>query len=122
VALIRTDVSEACIASIIRMTTGDVGTTLIITANVHSSPILVTLMMEATYSYKNHTASHPTRRNSATLFAFIDLKPVGLELLPVRSQEAVLCWCIVPLRTINRFQAEGEKCVCFGGVGRGGGG
>jgi hypothetical protein len=56
VALVRTDVSEELSASIIRMTRiGELGTLavtnsvrqLLVTANVPSSPILVTLMMEA---------------------------------------------------------------------------
>jgi hypothetical protein len=60
VALIRTDVSEECIASLIRVTrSGELGTTLAVTSNgrsahlllvtanvVPSSPLLVTLMME----------------------------------------------------------------------------
>jgi hypothetical protein len=59
VGLVRTDVSEELIASIIRVTRiGELGTTyirflrcvfrLLVTANiVHTPPILVTLMMEA---------------------------------------------------------------------------
>jgi hypothetical protein len=60
VALVRTEVSEEYIASIIRVTrTGQQGTTLavtsnrstlLVTANVPSSPILATLMMEAIFS------------------------------------------------------------------------
>jgi hypothetical protein len=59
-ALVRTDISEELSASIIKVTRiGELGTTLavtsnrctlqrlLVTANVHSSPILVTLMMEA---------------------------------------------------------------------------
>jgi hypothetical protein len=49
VALARTDVSEEPYAFIIRVTgIGELGTTLLVTANVFlSSPILVALMMEA---------------------------------------------------------------------------
>jgi hypothetical protein len=43
VAVVRTDVSEELSASIIRMT----GTGELVTANIPSSPILVTLMVEA---------------------------------------------------------------------------
>jgi hypothetical protein len=47
VALVRTDVSEEHIASIIRVTRiGELGTTLAVT-RARSTPILVTLMMEA---------------------------------------------------------------------------
>jgi hypothetical protein len=80
VALVRSDVSEELNASFIRVTRiGELGTTLAVTSNrrtlflrsvrrlldtasvVPSSPILVTLMMEAqnsfeTSSYKSHTA------------------------------------------------------------------
>jgi hypothetical protein len=48
VALVRTDVSEEPSASFIRVTRiGEQGTTLVIASFVSSSPILVTLMMEA---------------------------------------------------------------------------
>jgi hypothetical protein len=81
VALVRTDVSEGRSTSIIRLTRiGELGTTLavtsnrrtlgrntksswmLLTANVPSSPILVSLMMKAqsssenVVSYKSHTA------------------------------------------------------------------
>jgi hypothetical protein len=102
VALVRTDVSEERIASIIRVTRiREVGTTLavisnqrplgenamrsvlctivflhsmvrlLVTADVPSSGILVTLMMEAIGSSEtsvlkeSHTASHPRRRHSS---------------------------------------------------------
>jgi hypothetical protein len=55
VAIVRTDVSEefsTSIISVIRI--GELGTTLLITANVFSnSPILVTLMMEALSSFES---------------------------------------------------------------------
>jgi hypothetical protein len=48
VALVRTDVSEELSTSIIRVARiGELGTTLAVTANIPTSPILVTLMMEA---------------------------------------------------------------------------
>jgi hypothetical protein len=74
VALVRTDVSEELSASIIRLTIiGELGTTLavtsivrrlIVTANVvPSSPILVTLMMEALSSSETSVLTRATRRN-----------------------------------------------------------
>jgi hypothetical protein len=74
VAIVRTDISEECIASIIRVTRiGELGTLtitnivflhsmllLVVTANVPSSPILVTLMrggntfLQNIGSYKSH--------------------------------------------------------------------
>jgi hypothetical protein len=69
VALVRTDVSKGLSASIIRVTIGELGTILaitsvcrmLVTANVPSSLILVTLMMEALFlrnvgSYRSHAA------------------------------------------------------------------
>jgi hypothetical protein len=80
VALVRTDVSEELSASIIRVTRiGELGTTLaltsnrrslrrsirrlLITADVLSSPILVTLMMEALSSSESSFLTRTTRRN-----------------------------------------------------------
>jgi hypothetical protein len=60
VALVRADVSEELSASIIRVIRiGELGTTL---ANV-SSPILVTLMMEALSSFEAPVLTRATRRN-----------------------------------------------------------
>jgi hypothetical protein len=71
VALVRTDISQEFSASIIRVTRiGELGTTLAITsnrrrllvmANVPSSPILVTLMMEALSSCKTSVLTRATR-------------------------------------------------------------
>jgi hypothetical protein len=62
-ALVRTDVSEELSASIIRVTRiGELGTTLaaLFTANVvPSSPILVTLMMEALSPAKRRLLQEP---------------------------------------------------------------
>jgi hypothetical protein len=80
VALVGTDVSEEHCASIIRVTRIDeLGTTLTVTSNsvflrsvrrlllttnvVPSSPILVTLMIEALSSYETSVLTRATRRN-----------------------------------------------------------
>jgi hypothetical protein len=74
VTLVRTDVSEEFIASIFRVTgIGEVGTTLtvtnstlqlVVTANViPSSPILVTLKIEAIRSSETSVLTRATQRN-----------------------------------------------------------
>jgi hypothetical protein len=74
VPLVRTDVSEELSASIIRVTRiGELGTMLIVflrsvrrfivTANVPSSSILVTLMMEVLNSSEMSVLTRATRRN-----------------------------------------------------------
>jgi hypothetical protein len=82
VAIVRTDVLEELSASIVRVTTiGELGTTLAVTTNrrtpflrnvrrlvvtarvVPSSPILVTLMMEAPSSSETSVLARGTRRN-----------------------------------------------------------
>jgi hypothetical protein len=76
VALVRTDVSEELRASIIRVTrVGELGTLavtsnrrtlvrkLLATANVPSSPIVVTLMMEALHSSEMSVLTRATRHN-----------------------------------------------------------
>jgi hypothetical protein len=72
VALVTTEVSEELSASIIRVTRIDgVGTLaitssvrrLLVTANVPSSPILVTLKMEALSSFGTSVLTGATRRN-----------------------------------------------------------
>jgi hypothetical protein len=60
VALVRTNVSEELSASIIRVTRID---ELVVTANVHSSPTLVTLMMEALSSSETSVSTTATQRN-----------------------------------------------------------
>jgi hypothetical protein len=79
VALVRTDVSEERIASIVKVTRlGELGTTiavhsstvflhsvlrLLVTANDPSLPNLVTLMMEAIHSSETPVLTRSTRRN-----------------------------------------------------------
>jgi hypothetical protein len=75
VALVRTDVSEEGSASIIRVTTiGELGTLAVtsnrcivrrlpVTANVPSSPIIVTLMMVGLSSPETSVLIRATRRN-----------------------------------------------------------
>jgi hypothetical protein len=76
VALVRSDVSEEHIATVIRVKgIGEVGTTLAVTSNrctlrravtayvVPSLPILVTMMMEAIYSSETSVLTRATRRN-----------------------------------------------------------
>jgi hypothetical protein len=58
VAHVRTDVSEELSASTISVTSR-----LLVTANVPSSPILVTLMMEALSSFETSVLTRATRRN-----------------------------------------------------------
>jgi hypothetical protein len=74
VALVRTDVSEESVGSIIRVTRiGEQGTTLAVTSNrrrllvrpsvVHSSPILVTLMRQALRSSETSVLTRAKRHN-----------------------------------------------------------
>jgi hypothetical protein len=65
VALVGTDVSEEGITSTIRMKRiGEVGTTLLVTTNVvPSSPILVTLIMEALRSSETTILTRATLHN-----------------------------------------------------------
>jgi hypothetical protein len=64
VALVRTDISEELSISFIKVTRiGELGTTLV-TADIPSSPILVTLMMEALSSSKTSVLTRVTWRNA----------------------------------------------------------
>jgi hypothetical protein len=75
-AVVRTDISEERSTRIIRVTRmGELGTLavtsnrrntilrLLVTANVPSSPILITLMMEALHSCETSVLKRATRRN-----------------------------------------------------------
>jgi hypothetical protein len=74
VALIRIDVSKVCIASIIRLTIGELGTALAVASNrstlgrlvtakaVRTSPILVTLLVVAVLSFETSLLARATRR------------------------------------------------------------
>jgi hypothetical protein len=63
VALVRTDVLEELGASFIRVTRIDELRTMLVTANVPSSPILVILMMKALRSSETSVLTRATRRN-----------------------------------------------------------
>jgi hypothetical protein len=67
VAIVRTDVSEEHIASDIRISISELGTTLLVTSNVTInvpiSPILVTLMMEAIRFSETSVLTRDTRCN-----------------------------------------------------------
>jgi hypothetical protein len=64
VILVRTDVSEELSASFIRVTFLRSVRRLLVTTNVPSSPILVTLMKEALSSSKTSALTRATRRNT----------------------------------------------------------
>jgi hypothetical protein len=108
VALVRTDVSEKLSASIIRVTRiVELGTTLavtsnrrtLITANVPSSPILVTLMMEVSKFlrnvgfYKSHTAYHPRRHHSSEFTTFAFPEYITIKWPYIISLRPRLYWC-----------------------------
>jgi hypothetical protein len=64
VDLVGTDVLEELSASFIGVTRlGELGTTLAVTGFVPSSPILVTLMMEALITSETSVPTRATRRN-----------------------------------------------------------
>jgi hypothetical protein len=63
VALVRIDVSEEPSASISVTRIGELGTTLAATSVAPSSPILVTLMMEALSSSETSVLTRTTQRN-----------------------------------------------------------
>jgi hypothetical protein len=61
-ALVRTDVSEECFASNIRVIRIGECACLVVTVNVPSSPILVTLMMEAIHSTDTSVLTRAAQR------------------------------------------------------------
>jgi hypothetical protein len=64
VALVRADVSDERIASIISVTRIDkLGIMLIVTANIYSSPILVTLIMEVVRLSETSVLTRATQCN-----------------------------------------------------------
>jgi hypothetical protein len=93
VVLVKTDVSEELSASFIRVTRiGELGTTLAITSNrrtlrllvtasvVPSSPILVTLMMEALSSAETSVFLHSVRRLLVTV-SIVPSSPILVTLM-----------------------------------------
>jgi hypothetical protein len=97
VALVRTDVSEepsSSIISVIRI--GELGTTLAVTSSVHrlivtprvvpSSPILITLMMEALSSSETSVLTKATRRNIPEDIILHDLRQFKKNVTWTRSK------------------------------------
>jgi hypothetical protein len=94
VALVSSDVSEESIVSIIKVTIGELGTTLVLSSNrstlrrntqlliaanvVPSSPILVNLMMEAIHFSETSVLTRATRRNIPKDCIFHSHRPENL--------------------------------------------
>jgi hypothetical protein len=86
VVLIRTDVSEERRASIIRVIRiGELGTTLAVTTDRRTLPILLTLRMDAVRSSETSVLTRATRRNipedgNSSVIA-ISFKVISLEII-----------------------------------------
>jgi hypothetical protein len=78
VAFVRTEVSEERSTAIIMVTRiGELGTALLVTASIlPSSPILVTLIMEALSSSETSVLTRATRRNTSEDASLVILSPV----------------------------------------------
>jgi hypothetical protein len=64
VALVRTDVAEELSDSFIKVTRiGELGTTLALTSNLRTPPVLVTLMKEALRSFETSVLTRSKPRN-----------------------------------------------------------
>jgi hypothetical protein len=86
VALVRTDVSEELNASVIRVTASSMRR-LLVTANVRSSPILVTLMMEVLLCSETSVLTRATRRNTQKT-AFFEIYVLSLT---VKNRRGMKC-------------------------------
>jgi hypothetical protein len=97
VALVRTDVSEEHIASIIRVTRiGELGT-LAVTSKANVVPtlsILVTLMMEAILSSETSVLTRATRCK-------VPEDEILLSISCIRSPQNVGSWSQIPLQTVT---------------------
>jgi hypothetical protein len=117
VALVRTDVSEKRSASIITVTRiGELGTTLAVTSNRStlqrniSSPILVTVKMEALPSSKRHFLQEPHGVTSqrTEFFRVTAVKPSNLTQKPKR-----FCSIYTPTVSCNTFLCSHKSAVVY---------
>jgi hypothetical protein len=121
VALVKTDVSEELNAYIIRMARiGELGTLavtsnrrklrsvreLLVTANVPSSPILVTLMMEALSSSETSVLTRATRSLSRNEFSALEI--TGLRVALSEGPSSLHC-LVLHLKT-ETDPVSGTSC------------